>query len=107
MPSPSARPLERISQGKQADQAEVTAAEKWRESLLRDDDAMARARSSNSPTRIVSPSRKLVRDARQELARHGPPHRYRELFRQLKALAVKRAAAVAAASAAASSAESP
>ena len=89
--------LERISQGKQSDQAEVTAAEKWRESLLRDDDAMARLVIEFPDADRVAIA-KLVRDARQELARNGPPHRYRELFRQLKALAVKRAAAAAAAS---------
>ena len=98
--------LERIAQGKQSDQAEVTAAEKWRESLLRDDDAMARLIIEFPDADRVAIA-KLVRDARQELARNGPPHRYRELFRQLKALAVKRAAATAAAAAAAAPPELP
>ncbi len=95
-----------IARGKPTDQAEVTVAEQWREALLRDDEAMARL-ATEFPAADRAALALLVRDARQERARGGPPHRYRELFRQLKAMATKRAAASATAAATASPAESP
>lgn len=84
--------LELIAQGKPTDQAEVTAAETWREALLRDDTALARL-VGEFPEADRAALATLVREARQERARGGPPHRYRELFRRLKALATARAKA--------------
>lgn len=81
--------LERIAQGKPTDQAEVTAAERWRDTLLRDDDALSRL-LQEFPEANRTAFATLVREARQERARGGPPHRYRELFRRLKALAAAR-----------------
>ena len=86
--------LERIAQGKPSDQAEVDAAERWREALLRDDDALGRL-VQEYPQADRSALATLVREARAERARGGPPHRYRELFRRVKALAVAAAAAAA------------
>lgn len=83
--------LERIAQGKPTDQAEVTAAEHWRDALLRDDDALPRLLQV-FPDADRNAFAILVREARQERARGGPPHRYRELFRRLKVLASARAA---------------
>lgn len=100
--------LERIAQGKPTDQVEVTTAERWRDELLRDDDALPRLQQE-FPQADRNALAILVREARLERARGGPPHRYRELFRRLKALAVARVAQnVAGASAAgASAAASP
>ncbi len=85
-PEPVRLALQRIAQGKPADQAEVTAAERWRDALLNDDHALARLLQA-FPTADGDAFAALVREARQERARGGPPHRYRELFRRVKALA--------------------
>lgn len=77
--------LQRIAQGKPSDQADVTAAERWRDALLRDDDALVRLLQA-FPGADRNVFAALVREARQERTRSGPPHRYRELFRRLKAL---------------------
>jgi len=89
-PEPIRAELVRIAAGKPTDQAEVTAAETWREALLRDDDALARF-MADFPTADATAMATLVRETRAERARGGPPHRYRELFRRLKALATRRA----------------
>jgi len=89
--------LERIAQGKPTDQAEVTAAERWRDVLLRDDDALPRLLQA-FPDADRNAFATLVREARQERARGGPPHRYREIFRRVKALAVAQAGQTATAS---------
>lgn len=86
--------LAQIAAGKPTDQAEVTAAEQWREALLRDDDALPRLLAA-FPDADATAMATLVRETRAERTRSGPPHRYRELFRRLKALAAKRAAASA------------
>lgn len=96
-PEPIRAELARIAAGKPTDQAEVTAAETWREALLRDDDALTRF-TAEFPDADAAAIATLVREARAERARGGPPHRYRELFRRVKALAARRATAAAAAS---------
>lgn len=84
--------LERIAQGKPTDQAEVDAAEHWRDTLLRDETALAQL-VVEYPDADRAALATLVREARAERTRGGPPHRYRELFRRLKALALARSAA--------------
>lgn len=78
--------LARFAHGTPTDAAEVAAAERWREALLRDDAALDRL-VATFPESDRGAIAALVRDARAERARGGPPHRYRELFRRLKALA--------------------
>lgn len=83
--------LAQIAAGKPTDQAEVTAAETWREALLRDEGALPRLLAA-FPHADAAAFATLVRETRAERTRSGPPHRYRELFRRLKALAAKRPA---------------
>ncbi|MCC7039192.1 MAG: DUF615 domain-containing protein [Burkholderiales bacterium] len=84
--------LAQRARGQPTDAAEVAAAERWREALLGDDDALSRL-VDTFPTADRRAFAQLVRDARVERTRGGPPHRYRELFRRLKALASARPAA--------------
>ncbi len=83
--------LARFAHGQPTDAAEVAAAERWREALLRDDDALDRL-AAEFPAVDRRAIATLVRDARVERARGGPPHRYRALFRHLRSLATAPAA---------------
>lgn len=85
-----------LAAGKPTDQAEVTAAENWREALLQDPAALGRF-GAEFPDADHAALATLVREARAERQRGGPPHRYRELFRRLKMLMAQRAANAAAA----------
>lgn len=85
-----------LAAGKPTDQAEVTAAENWREALLQDPAALGRL-GAEFPDADHAALATLVREARAERQRGGPPHRYRELFRRLKTLVAQRAASAAAA----------
>lgn len=83
-PEPVQAALERWTSGEQQDNAKFAALERWREQVLADDAALDRfvlAYPQTDHAHLAS----LIRDARAERARGGPPHRYRELFRQLKA----------------------
>jgi ribosome-associated protein len=60
------------------------AAEQWREKMLRDDGAVSAFASEYAGVDGATLAA-LVRDARAERSRGGPPHRYRELFRTIKA----------------------
>ena len=82
-PEPMRAALDRFAAGVPSDQARVAAAERWRDDLLRDDGRARALRGRASRYRPASLST-LVRDARAERTRGGPPHRYRELFRRLK-----------------------
>ena len=76
--------LERWAAGAPDDHARFAAAEHWREQLLADDAALDRFAHTH-PTADRAVLAALVRDARVERTRTGPPHRYRALFRTLKA----------------------
>jgi ribosomal 50S subunit-associated protein YjgA (DUF615 family) len=52
--------------------------------MLRDDAAVAAFASEHAAIDGIALAA-LVRDARAERSRGGPPHRYRELFRTIKA----------------------
>jgi ribosome-associated protein len=83
-PEPVQAALERWTSGEQQDNVRFAALERWREQVLADDAALDRFLLEFPQTdrpHLAS----LIRDARAERARGGPPHRYRELFRQLKA----------------------
>ena len=65
------------------DHARFAAVERWRDELMVDDGALARFAAAH-PAADHPALAALVRDARAERARGGPPHRYRALFRTLR-----------------------
>lgn len=75
--------LARWTSGVPPDQALFAAAERWRDLVLADDSALDRFVAEH-PHAERAALASLVRDARIERTRTGPPHRYRELFRTLK-----------------------
>jgi len=76
--------LERFATGEPSDKVQFAAAEEWREKMLRDDAAVSEFAAAH-PTVDPALLQSLVRDARAERLRGTPPHRYRELFRRIKA----------------------
>jgi ribosome-associated protein len=82
-PEPVREAIERFASGQPSDRAEFAAAERWREEMLHDDAAVARF-TSEHPGADADAFATLVRDARAERSRGGPPHRYRELFRRIR-----------------------
>jgi len=82
-PDPVREAIERFASGTPSDRAEFAAAERWREDMLRDDEAVARF-AAEHPAADGAALAALVRDARAERSRGGPPHRYRELFRKIR-----------------------
>lgn len=84
--APIAATLARWAQGPQAEKAQFAALERWRDRLLADDTALDDLLAEHPGAdrqRIAA----LVRDARREREAGGPPHQFRELFRQLRFLA--------------------
>jgi ribosome-associated protein len=82
-PVPVREAIERFASGVPSDRAEFAAAERWREDMLRDDEAVTRF-AAEHPETDAAAFAALVRDARAERLRGGPPHRYRELFRKIR-----------------------
>ena len=82
-PAPVREAIERFAAGVPSDRAELAAAERWREDMLRDDAAVARF-AIECPKAEAAAFAELVREARFERTRGGPPHRYRELFRRIR-----------------------
>lgn len=82
-PAPVREAIERFAAGVPSDRAELAAAERWREDMLRDDAAVARF-AAEHPGADATAFAALVREARFERTRGGPPHRYRELFRRIR-----------------------
>ncbi len=82
-PAPVQAALDRWVSGIPTDHARVAAAERWREQLLADDAALDHFMLEH-PDAERGALASLVRDARTERERGGPPHRYRELFRRLR-----------------------
>ena len=76
--------LERWAKGPREENERFAALEKWRDRLLAEPAALDEfvGLYPQSDRRHLA---SLVQDANEERARGGPPHRYRELFRQLKA----------------------
>jgi ribosome-associated protein len=76
--------LDRWAAGVPAEHARFAEVERWRDELLVDATALDRfaiAHPNIDRTALAS----LIRDAQLERARGGPPHRYRQLFRALRA----------------------
>ena len=84
-PEPIQRRLDAWAQGHHESAAHQHALERWRERLLAEPDALD-ALAIDHPTLDRPRFRALIAKARQERERGGPPHAYRELFRELKVL---------------------
>ena len=84
-PEPIRRRLDAWARGHHEDAAHRHALERWRERLLAEPDALD-ALAIDHPTLDRPRFRALIAKARQEHERGGPPHAYRDLFRELKAL---------------------
>jgi ribosome-associated protein len=76
--------LDRWAAGAPADHARFAEVERWRDELLVDATALDRFAIAH-PNIDRASLASLIRDAQVERARGGPPHRYRELFRTLRA----------------------
>ncbi len=84
-PAPIAEGLARLDEMPRAEKARFAALEKWRDRLLEDDAAMDEF-AARYPAASVLDLSALVRTARAERLAGSPPHKFRELFRRLKAL---------------------
>lgn len=84
-PEPVRRRLALWAQGQSSDAARQHGLERWRERLLAEPAALD-ALSAEHPRLDRPRFRALIAKARDERDRGGPPHAYRELFRELKAL---------------------
>ena len=82
-PAPIRAALERWAAGAPSDHALFAAAEHWRDQMLADDAALDRFTDAH-PAADRAALSALVRDARVERTRNGPPHKYRALFRALR-----------------------
>lgn len=85
-PAPIERRLDAWAHGQAIDAARQHALERWRERLLAEPDALD-ALAAAHPTLDRPRFRALIARARTERERASPPHAYREIFRELKALA--------------------
>lgn len=83
-PAPIRDALDRWARGPQEENARFAALERWRDRLLADPAALEEF-VGTYPQADRRHLASLVHDANEERTRGGPPHRYRELFRQLKA----------------------
>jgi ribosome-associated protein len=84
-PAPVQAALEDWAKGPKEDNARFAALERWRDRLLAEPTALNEfvgAYPQADRRHLAS----LIHDANLERTRGGPPHRYRELFRQLKAV---------------------
>jgi len=84
-PEPIRRRLDAWAHNRGEDAARMHALERWRERLLEEPDALDELAATH-PGLDRPHFRSLVAKARDERTRGGPPHAYRELYRQLKAL---------------------
>ena len=83
-PVPVQAALEGWTRGPREENARFAAVESWRDRLLAEPAALE-AFVGEYPQADRRHLESLVNDAKLERERGGPPHRYRELFRQLKA----------------------
>jgi ribosome-associated protein len=84
-PEPIRRRLELWAHGHDVDTARQHGLEQWRDRLITEPAALD-ALSADFPRLDRPRFRALIAKARDERARGGPPHAFRELFRELKAL---------------------
>ena len=83
-PSPLQAALAGWAKGPREENARFAAVERWRDRLLVDPAALNEFVGAY-PQADRRHLESLIHDANLERTRGGPPHRYRELFRQLKA----------------------
>ncbi|MEO8755256.1 MAG: ribosome biogenesis factor YjgA [Casimicrobiaceae bacterium] len=83
-PVPVQAMLDRWFAGVPVDQARFAEVERWRDELLADATALDRFVLAH-PHAVRATFASLIHEAQLERARGGPPHRYRALFRALKA----------------------
>jgi ribosome-associated protein len=84
-PEPVQAALEDWAKGPKEDNARFAALERWRDRLLAEPTALNEF-VGMYPQADRRHLESLIHDANLERTRGGPPHRYRELFRQLKAV---------------------
>ena len=84
-PTPIRRRLDLWAHGHHLDTARQHALEHWRERLLAEPDALD-ALAARFAQVDLPRFRSLIARARDERARSHPPHAFRELFRELKAI---------------------
>jgi ribosome-associated protein len=84
-PEPVQAALEDWAKGPKEDNARFAALERWRDRLLAEPAALNEF-VGTYPQADRRHLESLIHDANLERTRGGPPHRYRELFRQLKAV---------------------
>ncbi len=84
-PAPVAAWLESLARGRQHDAARLHAAERWRDRLMAEPEALD-GLAAEHPTLDRSRMRALIARAREERGAGAAPHAYRELFRAVKAL---------------------
>jgi ribosome-associated protein len=84
-PEPVQAALEDWAKGPKEDNARFAALERWRDRLLAEPAALNEF-VGTYPQADRRHLESLISDANLERTRGGPPHRYRELFRQLKAV---------------------
>jgi ribosome-associated protein len=84
--APIRQRLDLWAQGRDIEVSRQHALERWRDRLLAEADALD-ALAVEFPRLDRPRLRALVARARDERERGGPPHAYRELFRELKTLA--------------------
>jgi ribosome-associated protein len=87
-PEPIRRRLDLWAQGHDIAAARHRALEQWRDRLIAEPGALD-ALSAEQPHLDRPRLRALIAKARDERERGQPPHAYRELFRELKALDIK------------------
>jgi len=83
-PEPLQAALENWAKGPKEENARFAAVERWRDRLLVEPAALNEFVGAY-PQADRRHLESLINDAKLERTRGGPPHRYRELFRQLKA----------------------
>jgi len=88
-PEPIRRRLDLLAHGRDANAARLHALEQWRDRLIAEPAALDRLAAEFQ--RLDRPRfRALIHRARDERERGAAPHAFRELFRELKALAAAR-----------------
>jgi ribosome-associated protein len=82
-PAPIQAQLDAFKGVSAAENAKLHQAEKWRERLIADNEALTRFLDSH-PDADATRLRQLIRNAREEAARGKPPKAFREIFRAIR-----------------------
>jgi ribosome-associated protein len=82
-PEPIRAQLDAFNGGSAAENAKLHRAEKWREQLIADNEALTLFLNSY-PDTDATHLRQIIRNARDEAARNKPPKAFREIFRVIR-----------------------